>query len=327
MALDSGPWLGDPVHQLLQTDHWLISKDAGSPRVLGGSQASVGICCTAPSSMPTSRSAYPQPLMLPLPWSPGYDYWHFSLQGQEETGEPLRMFSKSIVLITERAACLRQPENFCRLGILRDINSIHELHPYGPRSWSSCPAPSVTEPSTRVSPTGLCFLFSFYIFRCPTKSTLFSSFWNVYFLVQKPIILTLASKCSPLCLMSRYTTLVEGVWAWQSGGLTSPPQRKTWGRWSRQAKECERNKLAVSSLNAKLCSLCQHDSGQHAHAVPQGLRLSYLTLSATSLAPAPTTMIFVSLRKMFTQNTLSFWTLQINPRWYTYGFFLSLTQK
>lgn len=45
--MDFGPWLGDRAHQLLQTDHWRISKDAGSPCVLRGSHASVDMSSTA----------------------------------------------------------------------------------------------------------------------------------------------------------------------------------------------------------------------------------------------------------------------------------------
>lgn len=65
--MDFGPWLGDHAHQLLQTDHWQISKDARSLRMLGGSHASVDVSSTATvfhTNLQINSSWAPDPLLL-----------------------------------------------------------------------------------------------------------------------------------------------------------------------------------------------------------------------------------------------------------------------
>lgn len=143
--MDSGPWLGNHSHQLLQADHWLVSKDAGSPCVLGGSHASADIS-TTPSSMPTSRSTHPEDLIPPLPQPPGM-ITDTSPQSQQGTGDLLRMFSKT-------TSSLLKGQSFC------DVETTSaDLWYYRPRSCSSCPGPLITEPSAMVSLRCLCFLF------------------------------------------------------------------------------------------------------------------------------------------------------------------------
>lgn len=190
MALDSGPWLGDHAHQLLQrplTDFkgcWTPLRARGKPCICGHLHCSHPPC--------TSRSTGPKHRNAPLPWPPGHDYWQFSPQGQAEARDPLRKLPKEESFCNIKAT-------FANLGYWgKPIPSIHYISVglnYAPPAQ---PLPLVSFlPWSVQGVLSSSFLFRSFNVIC----TLFSSFWNFYSLVNKNPKSSHTSEFSPLCLM------------------------------------------------------------------------------------------------------------------------------